>query len=126
MRCDTHLLRQALLNIFLNARDAMPAGGRLSVTLERRGGRALVTITDTGTGMSEAVRSRATEPFFTDKEKGSGLGLAVVRRAVGDIRGKLEIQSRLGAGTSVILYLPLAPEGSALRVVNPSSEEGRS
>jgi len=126
VRCDAHLLRQALLNIFLNARDAMPAGGRLMVTLERRGGRALVTITDTGTGMSEAVRARATEPFFTDKEKGSGLGLAVVRRAVEDIKGKLEIQSRLGAGTSVILYLPLAPEDSTLPVVNPSSEEGRS
>ena len=126
LRCDGHLLRQALLNIFLNAGDAMPAGGRLRVTLEGRGGRALVTITDTGIGMSEEVRARATEPFFTNKEKGSGLGLAVVSRAVEDIGGKLEIQSRLGAGTSVILNLPLAPEGSTLPVVNPRSEEGRS
>jgi signal transduction histidine kinase len=125
VRGDAHLLRQALLNIFLNARDAMPSGGRLTVTLERRSGRAVLTITDTGTGMSEAVRARATEPFFTNKEKGSGLGLAVVRRAVEDLRGKLEIQSRLGEGTSVILHLPLAPEESARPVAAPSSEEGR-
>ncbi len=126
VRCDAHLMRQALLNIFLNARDAMPAGGGLTVTLEQRGNRVLLTITDTGIGMSEDIRARATEPFFTNKEKGSGLGLAVVRRAVEDLGGKLEIQSRLGAGTSVILQLPLAPEGSALTVMNPGSEEGRS
>jgi two-component system, NtrC family, sensor histidine kinase HydH len=124
VRCDPHLLRQALLNIFLNARDAMPSGGTLTVKLERRGGRAVVTITDTGTGMTEAVRARATEPFFTAKEKGSGLGLAVVRRAVDDVRGKLEILSRPGEGTSVVLYLPLAPEEPE-PVVSHSSEEGR-
>jgi two-component system, NtrC family, sensor histidine kinase HydH len=123
VRGDTHLLRQALLNIFLNARDAMASGGTLTVKLERRGGRGLVTITDTGTGMAESVRARATEPFFTAKEKGSGLGLAVVRRAVDDVGGKLEIESRPGEGTSVMLHLPLAREGPD---ATPASEEGRS
>jgi len=122
VRGDPHLLRQALLNIFLNARDAMPSGGRLTVSLERRGPRALVTISDTGAGMTPDVLARATEPFFTAKEKGSGLGLAVVRRAVEDVRGKLEIQSRPQAGTAVILNLPLALD--AERVSTP--EEGRS
>jgi signal transduction histidine kinase len=132
VRCDPHLLRQALLNLFLNARDAMESGGRLTVKLEHRGGRALVTITDTGTGMSEEVRAHATEPFFTVKETGSGLGLAVVRRAVDDVKGKLEIQSRLGEGTTVLLYLPLAPEARTepaaiepLPPGEPSPEEGQ-
>ena len=124
VRCDPHLLRQALLNIFLNARDAMPSGGRLTVKLERRAGRAVVSITDTGVGMTEDIRARATEPFFTAKEKGSGLGLAVVRRAVDDVGGKLEILSRSGEGTSVVLYLPLAPEEPG-PVVNHASTEGR-
>ena len=125
VRCDAHLLRQALLNIFLNARDAMASGGTLTVKLERRGTRGLVTITDTGTGMTEAIRSRATEPFFTAKEKGSGLGLAVVRRAVDDVGGKLEIQSRPDEGTSVLLHLPLAPEGPGEPAATPAFEEGR-
>jgi signal transduction histidine kinase len=109
----------------LNARDAMVSGGTLTVKLERRGTRGLVTITDTGTGMTEAIRSRATEPFFTAKEKGSGLGLAVVRRAVDDVGGKLEIQSRPDEGTSVLLHLPLAPEGSGEPAATPAFEEGR-
>jgi signal transduction histidine kinase len=109
VRGDAHLLRQALLNVFLNARDAMESGGRLRVMVHRRGGRAVVRIEDTGSGMTEAVRRRATEPFFTAKEKGSGLGLAVVRRAIEDVHGKLEIHSRPGHGTTVILTLPLAP-----------------
>ena len=124
VRCDPHLMRQALLNVFLNARDAMPSGGRLTVKLERRGARAVVTIADTGIGMTEAVRARATEPFFTDKEKGSGLGLAVVRRAVDDARGKLEILSRPGEGTAVALHLPLV-SGEPEAVPRPVSEEGR-
>ena len=126
VRCDPHLMRQAFLNIFLNARDAMPSGGRLTVSLERRGPRAVVTVTDTGTGMTPEVLTRATEPFFTAKEKGSGLGLAVVRRAVEDVRGKLEIQSRPQAGTSVILLLPLAPDDSRAHDTAPEFEEGRS
>ena len=65
--------------------------------------------------MTEAVRRRATEPFFTAKEKGSGLGLAVVRRAVEDVNGKLEIESRPGRGTTVILTLPLAPRSGTRR-----------
>lgn len=123
---DAHLLRQALLNIFLNARDAMAEGGRLSVRLERRGGKAVVAIQDSGEGMTEAVRRRATEPFFTAKEKGSGLGLAVVRRAVDDARGKLEIQSRPGQGTTVLLYLPLVAETLPPPAAEPSAEKGTS
>ncbi|HET9233340.1 MAG TPA: ATP-binding protein [Candidatus Eisenbacteria bacterium] len=123
---DAHLLRQALLNIFLNARDAMANGGRLTVRLERRGGKAVVAIQDSGEGMTEDVRRRATEPFFTAKEKGSGLGLAVVRRAVDDAQGKLEIQSRSGHGTTVFLYLPLVPEALPPARTEPSAEKGTS
>lgn len=107
VRGDAHLLQQALLNVILNARDAMGSGGTLSVTLRRRGRRAEIAVADTGTGMSEEVLARATEPFFTSKERGSGLGLAAVARLMDDLDGRLEIRSRPGEGTRVELSLPL-------------------
>jgi signal transduction histidine kinase len=104
---DPLLLRQAFLNVILNARDAMPRGGRLSVGLERRGESAAVLFADTGEGMTEDVLRRAVEPFFTDKERGSGLGLAVVQRLADDLHGRLELESRPDEGTRVTITLPL-------------------
>jgi signal transduction histidine kinase len=104
---EAQLLQQAFLNLLLNARDALPEGGRLQVSIRRRGARAVVSFRDDGAGMTEEVRRRATEPFFTDKEKGSGLGLAVVRRVVESVNGKLDLASRPGEGTEVTLELPL-------------------
>jgi signal transduction histidine kinase len=108
VRSDPHALQQAFLNVLLNARDAMPEGGTLSVRLAREAGRGVVRFTDTGIGMSDAVRRRADEPFFTGKESGSGLGLAVVRRIVDGAQGRLEIESVQGRGTAVTLAFPLA------------------
>ena len=111
VRAEGHFLRQAFLNVLLNARDAMPSGGRLAVRLRRADGRAVVAFADSGEGMTEDVRRRATEPFFTSKEKGSGLGLAVVRRVVTEAGGRIDIRSRKGAGTTVELAFPLAIDG---------------
>ncbi len=108
---DPHLLQQAFLNVVLNARDAMPEGGVLTVGLERRGRRAVVSFRDTGTGMTPEVRRRALEPFFTDKEKGSGLGLTVVRRVTEEMGGRLDLRSEPGRGATVVLDLPLVPGG---------------
>jgi len=120
---DPTQIEIAILNLAINARDAMPLGG--SLTIETRnltrsadpipsevGERDCVRITvrDTGTGMSEEVLRSAVEPFFTTKEvgKGSGLGLSQVYGMVRQSNGTLQIESRIGDGTAVHLYLPRA------------------
>jgi PAS domain S-box-containing protein len=120
---DAAQFETALLNLIVNARDAMPDGGKLRITtgietvdLERarqlsgirRGECVVVSISDTGTGMSADVISRAFEPFFTTKDvgKGSGLGLSQVYGVMRQSEGHVEIESRLGIGTTVRLYLP--------------------
>jgi signal transduction histidine kinase/CheY-like chemotaxis protein len=108
----------ALLNLAINARDAMPEGGRLAIaarnctlapTPERKGGEhVLVTVTDTGTGMTPEVLAHALDPFFTTKEpgKGSGLGLAQAYAFATQSQGSLVLSSTPGQGTRVELYLP--------------------
>ncbi len=118
-------LQNALLNLTINARDAMPRGGRLTIEIThvrldadyaqtypdiRTGRYVLITVTDTGTGMSEEVRRRAFEPFFTTKPTGAGtgLGLSMVYGFVKQSGGNIQIYSELGQGTSVRVFLPLA------------------
>jgi signal transduction histidine kinase len=111
---DRQQLRQVLLNLFTNAGDAMPRGGRLTVRV--RPGRlpddrtaVVVEVADTGTGISPAVLPRVFDPFFTTKEegKGTGLGLAICKRIVDQHHGRLEIESEIGLGTTVRLILPV-------------------
>ena len=99
----------ALMNLCLNALDAMPDGGRLSVSTRRTDdGHAALTVEDTGHGMPEEVQRRALEPFFTTKPagKGTGLGLAMVYGTVQAHGGSLELVSRPGEGTRITLLLP--------------------
>jgi signal transduction histidine kinase/CheY-like chemotaxis protein len=122
---DPVQLESALLNLAINARDAMPEGGRIvietaNVTLDANavgqqgeiapGEYTVVSVTDTGTGMSEEVRRHAFEPFFTTKDvgKGSGLGLSMVYGFVKQSGGNVTIYSEPGHGTTVKLYLPRA------------------
>src|SRR6478736_18780 len=112
-------LRQALLNLSANARDAMPDGGRLQISTTRvhrpRPGQeeaaafACLTISDTGIGMDAAVRDRIFEPFFTTKgkAKGTGLGMAVVSAALERNHGFLDLHTDLGKGTRFSLFFPL-------------------
>jgi PAS domain S-box-containing protein len=104
-------IRQAIINLIINAVDAMPEGGTLTIRTYRRdkGGRAwaVVEVSDTGIGMDEETKRRAIEPFFTTKgEKGSGLGLAAVYGTVQRHEGFMEIDSAPGEGTTVRLWLP--------------------
>jgi nitrogen-specific signal transduction histidine kinase/CheY-like chemotaxis protein len=120
---DENQLHQALLNLCVNARDAMPKGGRISLKtatvsgeeLQRRQPEAvaesyaLISVSDSGSGMDEATRRRIFEPFFTTKPvgEGSGLGLAVVYGIVKNHAGFIEVESRIGRGTTFCIYLPI-------------------
>jgi CheY-like chemotaxis protein len=109
---DRTQLTSAMLNLAINARDAMPAGGRLTISATRAGcdgqDDVMLSVEDTGEGMSAQTRARALEPFFTTKPegRGSGLGLSMVHGFASQSRGRLEIDSELGAGTQVRIYLP--------------------
>ena len=125
---DTGQIETALLNVALNARDALPSGGmvlietaNINATSEElpeevaRQDCVLVSVRDTGTGMSSEVLERAFEPFFTTKEvgKGTGLGLSMVFGVVRQSGGTVRIRSRLREGTTVQIYLPRAIETAA-------------
>ncbi|MFC3069495.1 response regulator [Phenylobacterium soli] len=109
---DPTQLETALLNLAVNARDAMPSGGVLTLATERepgpRGERVLIDVSDTGVGMSPEIRERVFEPFFTTKEvgKGSGLGLSQVYGFVRQSDGEVRVESTPGAGTRFQLRLP--------------------
>jgi len=106
---DARLVRQALLNLAVNAVQAMPRGGRITVRAARDGDHLLLELEDTGGGIPEEVRHRIFEPFFTTKASGTGLGLAVVKRIVEGHRGSVAVRSRSGEGTVFSLRFPLDP-----------------
>jgi signal transduction histidine kinase/putative methionine-R-sulfoxide reductase with GAF domain len=103
---DPRLVRQAILNVVVNAVQAMPDGGRLTLRTRADGDEAVLEIEDTGEGIPDEVRARIFEPFFTTKASGTGLGLAVVRRIVEGHGGTVVVRSRPGDGTVFSLRLP--------------------
>jgi signal transduction histidine kinase/CheY-like chemotaxis protein len=140
-KVDPAQFGSALLNLVLNARDAMPGGGRLTVssrtvTMDHRaaarrgdarpGRYVVVEVADTGAGMPQAVVERATEPFFTTKEigRGTGLGLSQVYGFVCQSGGFMTIDSVVGAGTRIGLHLPESDEAAAAAVSVPAAQTG--
>lgn len=127
------MLSQVLLNLAINACDAMPDGGRLILQVEpaptasvaRRGGGRFVrlSVSDTGCGMDEATRSRLFQPFFTTKIKGTGtgLGLATVRRIIERHGGWIDVASQIGVGTTFYVYLPCANEAAGCINTQPEA-----
>lgn len=110
---DPAHLDSALLNLALNARDAMPKGGTLHLEASEDQDSVLITVSDTGAGMSPEVLARACEPFFSTKGvKGSGLGLSMVQGFAAQSGGELFLHSRVGEGTSISLRLPTADPAS--------------
>ncbi|HMJ92097.1 MAG TPA: response regulator [Candidatus Acidoferrum sp.] len=130
VRADVGSLEQVLMNLVVNARDAMPKGGELTIGInpavfdevtakensERRAGKFVcLSVRDTGTGMSAETMKKIFEPFFTTKDigKGTGLGLATVYGIVKQHRGWLEVSSELERGSEFLIYLPQACAGAA-------------
>jgi PAS domain S-box-containing protein len=126
---DQNQLQQSVLNFCVNARDAMPSGGTISLATETRSGASLqrlgadpartyacFSVSDTGTGISPEVRARIFEPFFTTKHgnQGTGLGLAVVYGIVVAHHGFIDVESTLGSGSTFSVYLPLAENPAAV------------
>jgi signal transduction histidine kinase len=123
-RVDANQLELAILNLTINARDAMPDGGNLRILLQNRqadhdsaselspGEYVVLSISDTGTGMDENTLAQAFEPFFTTKQmgSGSGLGLPMVQSFAAQSGGDVRIRSKVGEGTTVELWLPRADE----------------
>jgi signal transduction histidine kinase len=104
-------LEQVFLNLFTNAIESMPAGGKLRVQARAEGpGRLEVKISDSGAGIPPEMLKRIHEPFYTTKEEGFGLGLAIVRSILWDAGGSMQIESQPGRGTMVIVGLPAAAD----------------
>jgi len=108
VRTDRNQLELAVLNLAINSRDAMPDGGRLLVTAERRRDLVTISVTDDGSGMTDEIVCRAFEPFYTTKEpgRGTGLGLSTVYGLAQQAGGSVDIESKVGVGTTVRLTLP--------------------
>jgi signal transduction histidine kinase len=116
VRCHRRNFENAILNLVMNARDAMPTGGVISIAaaMSQASGTApdiFITVSDNGSGMPPEVMAKAFDPFFTTKggRRGNGLGLAMVRRFAQLAGGSVALQSRLGEGTQVTLRLPTFP-----------------
>jgi signal transduction histidine kinase len=131
--CDPHQLENTLLNLAINARDAMPGGGRLVIETYhaelgaeranlRRGRYIGIRVSDTGSGMAPEVAEHAFEPFYTTKPagRGTGMGLTMTKHFVERFRGCVELKSALGEGTSIMLYLPCHRSGEG---THPGSAE---
>jgi PAS domain S-box-containing protein len=139
---DGNQVEDAILNLAINARDAMPTGGNLvietdNVTLDKRyaahnaevtpGDYVSIAVSDSGTGMSADIMERAFEPFYTTKEvgRGTGLGLSMVYGFAKQSRGHVKIYSEVGQGTTIRLFLPRAAPDSASQIAAKSSVQER-
>lgn len=107
IRADAELLKQCLINLIRNALEAMPDGGRLTVSTAMQRRQVLITIEDTGHGIPVEIQDKIFNPFFTTKQTGSGagLGLAMTKKIISDLGGDLRLSSRPGQGTQVVLLL---------------------
>jgi PAS domain S-box-containing protein len=108
--CDQSAIREVFVNIIINALDAMPGGGRLTISASQEAGRVVVAFADSGDGMTDEVRQRIFEPFYTTKGvKGYGMGLAVSFGIIERHGGEIQVKSEPGRGSTFILRFPLFP-----------------
>lgn len=119
---DMALMKEALTHLIKNAMDAMPGGGKFSLSINQvnfeieslldddkpvLGACAFVSLADTGVGIDEKIKEKIFEPFFTTKTDGNGLGLPIAYRIIKQHQGSIKVDSQVGQGTEVNIYLPL-------------------
>lgn len=130
--CDGAKMKQVLLNLVLNAVQAMPEGGMLILTAtvapatSQESPAVQLTVSDTGTGIPPELQSRVFDPFFTTKDQGTGLGLAIVHALVEAHHGRIDVESRSGQGTSFLITLPRGPAQHASLPASSAALTGRS
>jgi signal transduction histidine kinase len=111
VHCEENQLKQVFINLLKNAMEAMPKGGKILLQVEEDdSGFAVLRVIDEGEGISKDRLQKLGEPFYTNKEKGTGLGLMISQRIIEGHRGTLKIESELGKGTAVTITLPLVQE----------------
>jgi len=110
---DPELLHRAMSNLVLNAMDAMPEGGTLTLSAQPKGETVELRVADTGQGMTPEECERLFTPYYTTKEHGTGLGLAIVQSVVADHGGAIAVESRMGGGTAFVITLPKASEAKS-------------
>jgi signal transduction histidine kinase len=103
---DPDLLHRAISNLVLNAMDAMPNGGTLTLRSRHDDGKAIIEVADTGSGMTPEECERIFTPYYTSKQHGTGLGLAIVQSVVSDHGGRISVRSEPGHGTTFVIELP--------------------
>ena len=106
VQADAELLHRAISNLMLNAMDAMPQGGTVTLRTRRDDGKVLIEVSDTGAGMTADERERIFTPYYTSKAQGTGLGLAIVQSVVSDHGGRVRVQGAPGQGTTFVIELP--------------------
>lgn len=106
---DVSLLRSAILNLLVNAQQAMPRGGEIEVSTERDGDRVAISVRDTGEGIAPELLEKIFHLYFSTKPGGTGLGLAMVKRIVEEHGGTIEVRSRPGEGSTFSIRLPARP-----------------
>jgi len=104
---DPKLIKQALLNLMLNALQAMPQGGDLILKLTRQGDAAVIDVIDTGTGFAEEAAQRIFDAYYSTKKSGTGLGLAMTRRLIHEHGGRIAVHSDVGKGSRFSITLPI-------------------
>jgi two-component system NtrC family sensor kinase len=120
---DESQLRQALLNLVRNAREAMVGGGRLRVSVDAGQGQVRLRLSDTGAGIAEVDLAKIFDPFFSTKDKGTGLGLALVQQIVAEHAGRIDVESAAGQGTTFTLTFPVRTPASRPRGDQPAPED---
>jgi len=107
VKCDPELLKQVLLNLLVNAREATPAGGRVTVSARTAGPSVIVSVHDEGCGITPEQQDRIFDPFFTTKDNGTGLGLSIASKIIEQHGGALVAERNMGRGMTFRIELPL-------------------
>ena len=110
---DPELLHRAISNLVLNAMDAMPKGGTLTLRTKTADGKVIMEVADTGSGLTREECERIFTPYYTSKQHGTGLGLAIVQSVVSDHGGRISVKSEPGQGTTFVIELPKEHDGQS-------------